>query len=262
MTSGITPHSRASCRATWSWCVRRDDRPPRPQPRHRRRAAAGEVGTTSASARSASAMSHAAFDIASPTVGSSPALGSSCRWPRLRLDRPRDRCPSSPPPRPGTRRPPSRPRASAPTCRRGSALATSLASARVGSGAWSIDSSICVAVITGLPRSSAARMIRFWSSGTAAGADLDAQVAAGDHHRVGASTIVPSACTASAFSIFAITRACEPALSMQRAQIADVVRRAHERQRDVVHAQIEREGEVVDVLLRQRRDRQRRRPAG
>ena len=31
------------------------------------------------------------------------------------------------------------------------ALATSLASARVGSGAWSIDSSICVAVITGLP---------------------------------------------------------------------------------------------------------------
>ena len=48
------------------------------------------------------------------------------------------------------------------------AFATSDASARVGSGAWIIDSSICVAVITGLPRSSARRMIRFCSSGTSA----------------------------------------------------------------------------------------------
>ena len=48
------------------------------------------------------------------------------------------------------------------------AFATSVASARVGSGAWIIDSSICVAVITGLPRSSERRMIRFCSSGTSA----------------------------------------------------------------------------------------------
>ena len=46
------------------------------------------------------------------------------------------------------------------------ALATSLASARVGSGAWSIDSSIWVAVITGFPRSSAMRIMRFCKSGT------------------------------------------------------------------------------------------------
>ena len=65
------------------------------------------------------------------------------------------------------------------------AFATSVASARVGS-AWSIiDSSICVAVITGFPRSSALEMIRFCSSGTERRADLDAEVAARDHHRVG-----------------------------------------------------------------------------
>ena len=48
------------------------------------------------------------------------------------------------------------------------AFATSLASARVGSACSIIDSSICVAVITGLPRSRQRRMIRFCISGTVA----------------------------------------------------------------------------------------------
>ena len=43
----------------------------------------------------------------------------------------------------------------------------------------------------------------------------------------------------------------------QRAQLAHVVGRAHERQRDEVDAELERELEVVDVLRRQRRDRER-----
>jgi putative Mn2+ efflux pump MntP len=42
------------------------------------------------------------------------------------------------------------------------ALATSLTSARVGVGARSIDSSIWVAVITGRPKATPVRMIRFW----------------------------------------------------------------------------------------------------
>jgi hypothetical protein len=41
------------------------------------------------------------------------------------------------------------------------ALATSDASARVGRGAWTIDSSIWVAVITGFPCKLASRMICF-----------------------------------------------------------------------------------------------------
>ena len=46
------------------------------------------------------------------------------------------------------------------------ALATSFTSARVGSGERVIDSSICVAVITGFPAMLQKRMISFWISGT------------------------------------------------------------------------------------------------
>ena len=93
------------------------------------------------------------------------------------------------------------------------AFATSLASARVGSGECTIVSSIWVAVMTGFPRSSALWMIRFWTSGTSAGpistprsprATITASVSARTSSRTS---------TASAFSIFAITCACEPACS-------------------------------------------------
>jgi hypothetical protein len=46
------------------------------------------------------------------------------------------------------------------------AFATSFTSARVGSGARVIDSSICVAVITGFPDMLQKRMISFWIRGT------------------------------------------------------------------------------------------------
>ena len=64
------------------------------------------------------------------------------------------------------------------------ALATSLASARVGRGFSIIDSSICVAVITGLRHSSARRMMCFWMSGTFSGGS-PRPVAARHHHAVG-----------------------------------------------------------------------------
>ena len=48
------------------------------------------------------------------------------------------------------------------------ALATSDTSARVGTGAWIIDSIICVAVMVSLLRSRASLIIRFCSPGTAA----------------------------------------------------------------------------------------------
>ena len=46
------------------------------------------------------------------------------------------------------------------------ALATSEASARVGLGAWTIDSSIWVAVMTGRPTAMQRRMISFWRCGS------------------------------------------------------------------------------------------------
>ena len=46
------------------------------------------------------------------------------------------------------------------------AFATSVTSARVGSGFVTIDISICVAVITGQPARFAARMMRFCVAGT------------------------------------------------------------------------------------------------
>ena len=66
-----------------------------------------------------------------------------------------------------------------------------------------------------------------------------------------------STATASAFSIFAITCAGEPAASISVLQRRHIGRRAHERERDEVEAELERELEIVDVLPRQRRDRQR-----
>ena len=45
------------------------------------------------------------------------------------------------------------------------AFATSVASARVGSGAWIIDSSICVAVITSFPAWVARAIVSFCISG-------------------------------------------------------------------------------------------------
>ena len=94
------------------------------------------------------------------------------------------------------------------------AFATSLASARVGSACSIIDSSICVAVITGFPTSRQRRMMRFCSSGTVAAPistprSPRATMTASDSIRISS-----SAATASAFSIFAITRAGEPCCLM------------------------------------------------
>src|SRR5579884_1926320 len=79
ISSGVTPHSRASWRIAQSTCVSATT-----GRRGRRRATAFavrpvKVGTRIALAWSASARSHAAFDIAWPIVGFSCASGSSCR---------------------------------------------------------------------------------------------------------------------------------------------------------------------------------------
>ena len=137
------------------------------------------------------------------------------------------------------------------------AFATSLASARVGSACSIIDSSICVAVITGLPASRQRRMIRFCSSGTVA-----APISTPRSPRA---TITASA--SSKDLLERLDRLClldlrdhagrRAVLPDDRLQVAHVGRGAHERERDEVGAQPERELEIVEVLLRQRRDRHR-----
>ena len=77
--SGVTPHSSAIWRIAQSMCVSATI-----GRRGRSRATADavrpvNVGTRIATARSASAMSHAAFDIAPPIVGFCSASGISWR---------------------------------------------------------------------------------------------------------------------------------------------------------------------------------------
>ena len=64
-------------------------------------------------------------------------------------------------------------------------MATSVASARVGRGDVIIDSSICVAVTTGLLARLHFAMISFWMIGTVFDRHLDAEIAARDHDPVG-----------------------------------------------------------------------------
>ena len=65
------------------------------------------------------------------------------------------------------------------------ALATSVASARVGRGFSIIDSSICVAVMTGLPPRGGAADDVLLDDGNFFGGHFDAEIAAGDHDAVG-----------------------------------------------------------------------------
>ena len=65
------------------------------------------------------------------------------------------------------------------------ALATSVASARVGMRLVTIDSSICVAVMTGLPGEVRPRDQGLLGDGDALDGHLDAEVAARHHHAVG-----------------------------------------------------------------------------
>jgi hypothetical protein len=170
------------------------------------------VGTRIAFAPSASARSQAAFDMARPTVGSSAAPGSWCRYPRLGSTARAMRAIVS---TASTGYAPTAVSAESMIAEVPSriALATSDASARVGSGRWTIVSSIWVAVIAGFPRSSAARMIRFCSSGTSATPISTPRSPRAIMTPSASSRISSSAATASFSSIFAMSQACDPASS-------------------------------------------------
>ena len=83
------------------------------------------------------------------------------------------------------------------------ALATSVTSARVGSGLVTIDISICVAVMTGRPARLAARMIRFCMAGTRSIGISTPRSPRATMIASAAATMASSRSSACCFSIFA-----------------------------------------------------------
>ena len=138
------------------------------------------------------------------------------------------------------------------------AFATSLASARVGSAWWIMDSSIWVAVIAGFPCSSAQRMIRFWTSGTAAGPISTPRSPRATITASEALTIASSSSMRLGLLDLRDHERRRAGAVQELAQRADVPGRADERERDVVDSDRERELEVGEILLGQRGDRERR----
>ena len=96
------------------------------------------------------------------------------------------------------------------------ALATSLASARVGRGFSVMDSSICVAVMTGLRKSSARRMTCFWISGTFSGATSTPRSPRATITPFATSRMASRFSMACGFSSLAITGATPPSAAIAR----------------------------------------------
>ncbi len=138
------------------------------------------------------------------------------------------------------------------------AFATSLASARVGSAWWIMDSSICVAVIAGFPCSSEQRMIRFWTSGTAAGPISTPRSPRATMTASEAEMIALQLLDGLGLLDLRDHERCRARAVQELAQGVDVARRAHERERDEVDSDRERELEVGEILLGERGDRDRR----
>ena len=124
-------------------------------------------------------------------------------------------------------------------------MATSATSARVGREEATIESSICVAVIDGRASAPASAITCFWTIGTSSIAQLDAEVAARDHHAVrGAHDLL------GALDRLRLLDLRDQRQARVAADELDVLGAAHERQRDEVDADPLADGEVLEVLLR------------
>ena len=133
------------------------------------------------------------------------------------------------------------------------AIDTSETSARVGTGAVIIDSSIWVATTTGLPARRAARVICFWMPGTASSGISTPRSPRATISASESSMISASRATACGFSIFDIKQ--RPA-ARDLARLGEIVGTLDEGQRHPVDAGLEHRVEVGAVLLGQRADRQ------
>ena len=129
------------------------------------------------------------------------------------------------------------------------ALATSEASARVGRGLRIIESSIWVAVMTGLPASLQARMIRFWAMGTSSGGASTPRSPRATISPSEAARISSMQSSASGFSILAMMGVSAPCFCQPGAQVPHVVVAADEGQGKIVHLLLQGKGRVGLVLF-------------
>ena len=137
------------------------------------------------------------------------------------------------------------------------ALATSEASARVGAGLVIIDSSIWVATMTGLALRRAFSMICFCRNGTSSSGHSTPRSPAGDHERVEGLDDLVEVVDGLRLLDLGDDREHDALLAHHAADVLGVGGAAHEAQRDVVDAELERPAQVLDVLLGQRRHRDR-----
>ena len=109
-----------------------------------------------------------------------------------------------------------------------------------------MDSSICVAVITGRRASQALAIICFCTTGTFSGTHLHAQIASCDHHTIGDGqngVKIPS--IASGFSSLAITGTSFPSACDGGLGRKDVLGAADKAHRDKISASFQGEREIV-----------------
>ncbi len=137
------------------------------------------------------------------------------------------------------------------------ALATSEASARVGAGLVIIDSSIWVATMTGLALRRALSMICFCRNGTSSSGHSTPRSPRATMNASNALTTSSRLSIACGFSILAMTGQHDALLAHHAADVLGVGGAAHEAERDVVDAELEGPAQVLDVLLGQRRHRDR-----
>ena len=134
------------------------------------------------------------------------------------------------------------------------ALATSEVSARVGVGACTIDSSICVAVIAGRPSVMQRWRMRFWMCGSSSIGQLRAEVAARHHDRArGLDDAVEVLDGGAGLDLGDDEGAARVRLG---ADPADVVGRAHEADRHHVDALVDERVEQLQVVGGGRREAQ------
>ena len=134
------------------------------------------------------------------------------------------------------------------------ALAASLTSARVGRGSSVIDSSTCVATMTGMPRCCAPRVMVFCARGTCSSGISSPRSPRATMTASHDSRISLRCSSASGRSSFA-TRgtSAPPDVCHQLARLPEVRLGLHEADRDHVDAERQPEPQIVGVLRRDRR---------
>jgi hypothetical protein len=138
------------------------------------------------------------------------------------------------------------------------ALAASLTSARVGRGSFTIDSSTCVATITGMSSARARRVTSFCTRGTRSSGNSEPEVSPGHHHRIRfMQDLIDPRDRLRTFELGDQRHRRRADGSQDLPRLPQVRAAMDKAQRDHVHTNGDAKLEVFDVLGRQGRARQR-----